>query len=65
MAKQIIGKKKKKYSSGLHMAAQRWLTGPFVLDDLEEREQVQAAVLSGRQGKKLREFLALKRKVDT
>jgi hypothetical protein len=38
-AKQIIGSKIKKYSSGLHVAAQRWMTGPDVLDDLEEREQ--------------------------
>jgi len=36
-AKQIIGSKTKKYSSGLHVAAQQWMTGPDVLDDLEER----------------------------
>jgi hypothetical protein len=64
-AKQIISEKKKKYSSGLHVAAQRWMTGPDVLDNLEEREQQQAAVLSHRQEKKLREFRCLKSKVDT
>ncbi len=36
-ANQIIGEKNKKYSSGLHVAAQQWMTGPDVLDDLEER----------------------------
>ena len=55
-AKKIIGKKKKKYSSGLHVAPQQWMTGPDVLNDFEEREQQQAAVLSGCQEKKLREF---------
>ena len=41
------------------------MTGPDVLDDLEEREQQQAAVLSHRQEKKLRDFRSLKSKVDT
>ena len=63
-AKQIIGTKTKRYSSGLHVAAQRWMTGPDVLDNIEEREQQQAAVLSGRQEKKLREFRSLKIKID-
>ncbi len=38
------------------MAAQQWMTGPDVLDVLEEREQQQEAVLSGYQEKKLQEF---------
>ncbi len=40
------------------------MTGPDVLDDLDEREQQQAAVLLGCQEKKLREFRSLKRKAD-
>lgn len=64
-AKQIISAKTKKYSSGLHhVAANRWMTGPDVLNNLEEREQQQATLLSERQEKKLREFRSLKSKVD-
>ena len=40
------------------------MTGPVVLDEMEERERQQAAVVSGRQEKKLQEFRSLKGKVD-
>ncbi len=46
------------------MSCQRFMVGPGVLDDLEEREQMQAAIVSGRQEKKLMEFHSLKTKVD-
>ena len=63
-SKQIVDAKKKRYTAGLHVSCQRYMVGPVVLDDLEEREQMQAAVISGRQGKKLMEFRTLKTKVD-
>lgn len=52
-SKQIVADKKKRYTSGLHVACQRFMVGPEVLDDLEERELMQAAIISGRQEKKL------------
>ena len=36
-AKQVIAAKKKRYTAGLHVSSQRYMTGPVVLDDLEER----------------------------
>lgn len=63
-SKQIVIDKKKRYTAGLHVSCQRYMVGPAVLDDLEEREQMQAAVISGRQEKKLKEFRTLKTKVD-
>jgi hypothetical protein len=36
-AKQIIGAKTKRYSSGLLVAAQQWMTGPDVLNNMEKR----------------------------
>ena len=62
--KQLIAAKKKRYTAGLHVSAQRFITGPVVRDDMEEREQQQADVLSKRQEKKLREFRSMKCKVD-
>ena len=63
-AKQVIAAKKKRYTAGLHVSGQRYLTGPEVLDEQEERERQQAAVLSTRQEKKLQEFRSMKSKVD-
>ncbi len=63
-SKQIVVSKKKRYTSGLHVSCQRFMVGPEFLDDLQEREQMQAAIVSGRQEKKLKEFRSLKTKVD-
>ena len=63
-AKQAIAKKTKRYTAGLHVAAQRYMIGPMVLEYQEEREREQKATLSSRQEKKLQAFRAQKRKVD-
>ena len=42
-AKLTIAVKKKRYTAGLHVLSQQYMTGPMVLDDMEEREQQQAA----------------------
>ena len=63
-ALDIINAKKKRYSAGLHVSAQRYLLGPEVLDDQEARQQEQQNKASERLEKKLQEFRALKSKVD-
>ena len=62
-ALEVISAKKKRYSAGLHVSAQRYLLGPDVLDDQEARQQQQEDKASERLEKKLQEFRALKSKV--
>jgi hypothetical protein len=50
-AKLTISAKKKRYTGGLHVLSQRYMTGLMVLDDMEERKQQQAAVVSSCQEK--------------
>ena len=62
-ALDVINAKKKRYSAGLHVSAQRYLLGPDVLDDQEARQQEQQNKTSEQLEKKLQEFRALKSKV--
>jgi hypothetical protein len=62
-ALEVINAKKKRYSAGLHVSAQRYLLGPDVLDDQEARQLEQQNKVSERLEKKLQEFRALKSKV--
>jgi hypothetical protein len=61
---QAIAAKKKRYTAGLHVSAQRYMISPLVLDDMEGRERQKEVMLSGRQEQKLQEFRSLKSKVD-
>jgi hypothetical protein len=61
---QAIVAKKKRYTAGLHVSAQRYMIGPLVLDDMEGRERQKEVMLSGRQEQKLQEFRSLKSKAD-
>lgn len=63
-ALEVINAKKKRLSASLHVAAQRYLLGPDVLDDQEARQQQQENKVIERLEKKLlQEFCSLKCKV--
>jgi hypothetical protein len=62
-ALEVINSKSKHYSAGTHVAAQRYLLGPEVLDNIEERQQQQVDKMSERQEKKHQEFRSLRAKV--
>jgi hypothetical protein len=62
-AVEVINARKKRYSAGLHVSAERYLLRPDVLDDQEARQQEQQNKASERLEKKLQEFSALKSKV--
>ncbi|KAI2492614.1 hypothetical protein MHU86_21928 [Fragilaria crotonensis] len=44
-AQETIKSKSKRYSAGLHVAAQRFMLGPEVLDDMEEGEELKQSKL--------------------
>ena len=62
-ALDVINAKKKRYTAGLLVTAKKYMLGPDVLQNLEERQQQQEDKVSEQLKKKLQEFRLLKRKV--